>query len=155
MVAGVNDDPQVLSDLFTRLSWIGCPPYYVFQMRPATGNKPFGVPIVRGWQIFRLALRMGSGLARRARFVMSHATGKIEILCVDQERIYLRYHRARTEEMRGKLLICRRDDDAYWLDDLEYLDSSDSPDTILAELRSRPCLEEFYKPSGTPEFYED
>lgn len=119
MIAGINDDPQVLSTLFRQLSWIGCPPYYVFQGRPTAGNDPYKVPIVRGWEIFREALRHGSGVARRARFVMSHETGKIEILAVDAKHIYLRYQRAKDASLRGRFLIYRRDDAAYWLDDLE------------------------------------
>lgn len=115
---GINDDPEVLSDLFRQLSFIGCPPYYVFQLRPTAGNRPYVVPIVRSWEIFREALRRGSGLARRPRLVMSHATGKIEIMAVDDEHIYLRYQCAKDPSEQGRLLACRRDDDACWLDDL-------------------------------------
>lgn len=119
LIAGINDDPLVLSDMFRQLSWIGCPPYYVFQGRPTAGNDPYKVSIVRGWEIFREALRYGSGLARRARFVMSHETGKIEILAVDEQHIYLRYQRAKDATLRGRFLIYKRNDDAFWLDDLE------------------------------------
>jgi L-lysine 2,3-aminomutase len=119
LIAGVNDDPAVLAELFQRLAWAGCPPCYLFQGRPTSGNKPYAVPIVRAWHIFDQALRKGSGLARRARFVMSHESGKIEILAVDDRRIYMRYHRAKDAADRGKLLICERNDEAYWLDQLE------------------------------------
>lgn len=119
LIKGVNDDPQVLADLYRMLSWIGCPPYYLFQGRPTAGNEPYEVPIVRGWNIFREALRHGSGLARRAKYVMSHETGKIEILAVDDKYIYLRYHRARSAENRGRFMIYHRNDEAYWLDQLE------------------------------------
>ncbi len=119
MIAGINDDPEVLSELFRKLSWIGCPPYYLFQGRPTAGNDPYKVPIVRGWEIFREALRRGAGLARRARFAMSHETGKIEILAVDEKHIYLRYHRAKDASLRGRFLIYERDDEACWLDDLK------------------------------------
>ncbi|MBU1236574.1 MAG: KamA family radical SAM protein [Gammaproteobacteria bacterium] len=127
MIAGINDDPAVLSDLFRRLSWIGCPPYYVFQGRPTAGNDPYKVPIVRGWEIFREALRYGSGLARRARFVMSHETGKIEILGVDEKQIYLRYQRAKDADLRGRFLVYQRNDDAYWLDDLVPVKGGNAP----------------------------
>lgn len=127
LVAGINDDPMVLSDMFRKLSWIGCPPYYVFQGRPTAGNDPYKVPIVRGWQIFREALRYGSGLARRARFVMSHENGKVEILAVDDKHIYMRYQRAKDASLRGRFLIYKRNDDAYWLDDLEPAEGGDSP----------------------------
>ena len=119
LVRGVSDDPEVLAALFRKLSFIGCPPYYLFQCRPAVGNAPFAVPIVRGWEIFNEALRQGAGLARRARFVMSHETGKIEFLAVDKRHVYLRYHRAKAAALRGQFMIYRRDDQAYWLDELE------------------------------------
>ncbi len=50
---------------------------------------------------------------------MSHETGKIEILAVDEKHIYLRYHRAKDEANRGKFMIYKRNDEAYWLDQLE------------------------------------
>lgn len=118
LIKGVNDDPRVLSDLYRELSFIGCPPYYLFQGRPTAGNEPYAVPIVRGWEIFREALRHGSGLARRTRFVMSHELGKVEIFGVDRDYIYTRFHRAKSSDFRGLLLRYRRDDEASWLDDL-------------------------------------
>ncbi len=127
LIKGINDDPAVLSDLYRQLSWIGCPPYYLFQGRPTAGNEPYEVPIVRGWDIFREALRHGSGLARRTRFVMSHETGKIEILGVDARHIYLRYHRAKDAALRGKFMVYQRNDKASWLDHLDPADASDVP----------------------------
>ena len=118
IIKNINDDPYVLAEMFSTLSYIGCPPYYLFQGRPTAGNEPYGVPIVRGWQIYQQALRYGSGLARRSRFCMSHETGKIEIVNVDDERIYLRYHQAKELDDLGRFLVCRRDDNAYWFDQL-------------------------------------
>jgi KamA family protein len=122
LIKGVNDDPDVLAELYSKLSYIGCPPYYLFQGRPTAGNHPYAVPIVSGWKIYQEALRRGSGLARRARFVMSHETGKIEILGVDTRRIYMRYHSAKDPANLGRFMAFRRNDDAYWLDDLELVD---------------------------------
>ncbi len=119
LIKGVNDDAEVLATLFRQLSYVGCTPYYLFQGRPTAGNEPYEVGIVRGWEIFSEALRYGSGLARRARFVMSHETGKIEILAVDQKQIYLRYLRARDPVLRGQFMIYDRNDEACWLDELE------------------------------------
>ncbi|MFQ5805320.1 MAG: KamA family radical SAM protein [Phycisphaerae bacterium] len=118
LVKGVNDDPDVMGDLYRKLSWMGCPPYYLFQGRPTAGNEPYEVPIVRGWEIFQEALTRGSGLAARPRFVMSHETGKVEIVGVDERRIYMRYHRSKFPENRGRFLVMQRDDSAYWLDQL-------------------------------------
>jgi len=138
LIHGINDDPDVLAEMYQQLSWIGCPPYYLFQGRPTAGNEPYEVPLVRGWHIFREALRRGSGLARRARYVMSHETGKSEILAGDQEHIYLRDHRAKDDAKRGIVMTYRRDDEAYWLDQLE-------PVTIEAERFAHPSLLEAWE----------
>ena len=122
LIRGINDDPDVLAELWEQLSFAGCPPYYLFQGRPTAGNGPYEVPIVQGWRIFQQALTNGSGLARRARYVMSHQSGKIEILAVDEERIYLRYHQAKERRNLGRLLVAQRDDAAGWLDDLDWRD---------------------------------
>ncbi|MCK6490538.1 MAG: KamA family radical SAM protein [Planctomycetes bacterium] len=119
LIRGVNDDAQVLAELFRRLSFIGVPPYYLFQGRPTAGNQPFELPIVRGYALFEQAKTMVSGLAKRARFVMSHERGKIEIVGIDAERMYLRFHRARDPADEGRFMVFRRDDQAYWLDQLE------------------------------------
>jgi len=41
LIKGVNDNPTVLADLLAELSFIGAVPYYIFQCRPASGNKDF------------------------------------------------------------------------------------------------------------------
>ncbi len=117
IIKGVNDKPEVLADLFASLSYIGVPPYYVFQGRPTIGNKIFALPIEQGYKIFDKAKSMVSGLAKRAHFVLSHTTGKIEILALDKEKVYLKYHRAYNNANSGKLMSFPRNPDAYWLED--------------------------------------
>jgi len=73
---------------------------------------------VKGWKIFSDAAVRVSGLAGRARFSMSRASGKVEILGVDSGKIYLRYHRSKYAENREKFFACERDDNAYWLEQL-------------------------------------
>ena len=119
LIKGVNDDADVLAEMYSKLSYIGCPPYYLFQGRPTAGNEPYEVPIVRGWNIFQKAVAQGSGLARRARFAMSHETGKVEILAIDDRRMYMRYHQAKDASNVGRVMVFKRDDDASWLDQLE------------------------------------
>lgn len=118
IVRGVNDDPAVLAELFRTLSFAGIAPYYLFQGRPTAGNRPFETTIVESYFLFEEAKRRVSGLAKRARLVMSHATGKVEIVGVDGQHVYLRYHRARDPADEGRFLVCHRDDAAQWLDDL-------------------------------------
>lgn len=123
LIRGVNDDSEVLADLYARLSYIGVVPYYLFQGRPTAGNEPYEVPLVEGWHIFQRAIQQGSGLTRRARFAMSHESGKIEILAVDDQYIYLKYHQAKHTADLGRFLICHRNDEAYWFDQLEPVEN--------------------------------
>jgi len=118
----VNDSGPVLARLFRELSYVGCPPYYVFQGRPTAGNQPYETPLVRSYRIMEMAKRHCSGLAKRARLVMSHASGKIEMVGLDDKRIYLRYHRAKSRHDRGRFMVFHRDDEAFWLDQLRPVD---------------------------------
>lgn len=92
ILRGVNDNAGVLSELFTKLAEIGIPPYYVFQCRPTIGNSYFSVPVEEAYEIIRQAKEKCSGLAKRAKFMMSHKTGKIEILAVDENFTYITLH---------------------------------------------------------------
>jgi L-lysine 2,3-aminomutase len=119
LLKGVNDNPAVLAELYRRLSFIGVSPYYTFQVRPAVGNKPFAIPLVRAFNIVQEATKQISGTAKRAIFVMSHASGKIEICGVDDIYIYMRYHRSPDVQNTGKFFLVRRNDRGYWFDDFE------------------------------------
>ncbi len=130
MIRGINDNADTLAEMFRELSYIGCPQYYVFQGRPTAGNEPFEVPLVEGWKVFSEAIVRESGLAGRARFSMSHASGKVEILGVDSDKIYLRYHRSKYAENSGKFFVCERDDNAYWLDHLRPVAGSFVPRNV-------------------------
>ena len=121
LIRGVNDNPHTLAELFKKLSFAGVPPYYVFQCRPSSGNKIYAVPIEEGYQIFEQAKSMVSGLAKRARFVMSHSTGKIEVVGLDAEHIYFKYHRAANNEDSGKFMVFKRNPEAYWFDDYDEM----------------------------------
>jgi KamA family protein len=117
LLRGVNDNPSTLRELFEKLSFIGIPPYYVFINRPVKGNKAFAIPVEKALTIFEQAKIGISGLAERAKLVISHATGKIEVVGMDDEHIYFKYHRAADEENAGKFLVFKRNPNAYWFDD--------------------------------------
>jgi len=119
MIAGVNDDPHVLSDLFNKLSYIGVPPYYVFQCRPTEGNKTYSVPLERAYEIFEQARMNSSGLAKRARLVMSHRTGKIEIVGLTESHVIFKYLRAHDDDHSSSLFVFERDPQAHWFDDYD------------------------------------
>ncbi|MEA1944062.1 MAG: KamA family radical SAM protein [Euryarchaeota archaeon] len=121
MIRGVNDDPETLSTLFKELSFVGAIPYYVFQCRPTSGNKTFAVPVEETYNIFQQALKRCSGLAKRARLIMSHSTGKIEIVGTTDEHIFFRYHQSVDPQQIGSFMIFKRNPNAYWFDDYHEL----------------------------------
>lgn len=121
LLRGVNDDPAVLGELLDRLSWAGVTPYYVFQNRPVAGNAEFVVPLAEAHAVVEGAKARASGLGKRIRFVMSHATGKIEVLAVQGDLIYLKYHQARDAADAGRFMIGRLPEGAGWFDDVELL----------------------------------
>ena len=119
LIRGVNDDPQVLAELFHEVAYAGAIPYYLFQCRPAVGNKAYTVPIETGYTICEQAKRHLSGLAKRFRYVMSHSTGKIEIIGKADDRVYMKYHRAARDEDSGRFLAFKSNPEACWLDDYD------------------------------------
>ena len=119
LIKGVNDDPDILAELFNRLSFIGVPPYYVFLCRPTLGNEPFAVPVEKGYKIFEKARSKCSGLAKRSRLVMSHETGKVEVVGMSDGQIFFKYNRSVDIENDGKFLAFDSNPDAYWFDDYE------------------------------------
>ena len=119
LTRGITDNPQVLAELLGKLSYIGAAPYYIFQCRPALGNKTYTVPIEEGYNIVERAKASVSGLAKRVRFVMSHSTGKIEILGMTKDRVYFKYHRAANDEDSGRFLVLNINPNAYLLDDYD------------------------------------
>jgi len=117
MIQGVNDDPDVLAELFNKLSFIGVPPYYVFLCRPTLGNETYAVPVEKGYRIYEGARKQCSGLAKRARLVMSHESGKIEVLAVTEDQVFFKYLRAADSENGARIMVFQRNPEAYWLDD--------------------------------------
>ncbi len=119
LIRGLNDNPEVMAELLRKLSFIGAAPYYIFQCRPALGNKAYTVPIEEGYEIVEQAKSKVSGLAKRAKYAMSHKTGKIEIIGRTDDFIYFKYHRAAKDVDSGRILVFRRNPNAYWLDDYD------------------------------------
>ena len=117
IIRGVNDDPGILAGLFRRLTSAGVLPYYVYQCRPTLGNKHYSVPVLKAYDIFCQAKTRSYGLARTARFVMSHSTGKIEVIGVSEEHVFMRYHRLANIDSEPGLIILPKNREAYWYDD--------------------------------------
>jgi KamA family protein len=119
LIRQVNDDPEVLATLFARLHALGVRPYYLFQARPVKGATHFQVPLARGVEIVREVNRRLHGLEKTFRYIMSHRTGKIEILDLSKNnRLYMRYHQSKDTEKIGKVFSRPYREGACWLDDL-------------------------------------
>ncbi len=134
LVRGINDNPDTLLVLFNLLSFIGVPSYYVFQCRPTAGNKAYSVPVEEAFEIFQNAQSRCSGLAKRARFVMSHTTGKIEVMAKAEGHVYMRYHQAADAANFGRLLIVKSNPNAHWFDDYE-----EANEALQAEMIKLKC----------------
>lgn len=135
IIRGVNDSTETLRELWDSLSFIGVPPYYVFQCRPTAGNGPYVTPIERNMAMIEAARTQASGLAKRVRFVMSHMTGKIEPVAMTAKLIVFRYHNAAEPQNEGRVMIFGRNPEAYWLDDYRNIISTHvMADEVLADL---------------------
>jgi len=120
LLRGVNDDPDTLASLMNRLVSIGVTPYYVFQCRPVKRVKShFQVPICEGVKIVEKAKENCNGHSKRFKYVMSHKTGKVEILGIMNGEIYFKYHEAKNRENLGVMFKRRVDEKAGWLDDFK------------------------------------
>lgn len=117
LIRGVNDKPEVIAELFGRLSYNGVVPYYLFLCRPTLGNEPYVVPVEKGLEIFEEARRRLAGLAKQARLCMSHRTGKVEVVGKMDNKVVFRYHRAPNPLDCGRIMVFESDPSAGWLDD--------------------------------------
>jgi KamA family protein len=119
LLAKVNDDAEVLANTFAKLHEIGVRPYYLFQGRPVKAASHFQVPLRRGVEIARGINKKLSGIQKTFKYIMSHYTGKIEILDLGEDnRLYMRYHQNKHPEKIGKLFSRPYVEGACWLDDL-------------------------------------
>lgn len=120
LLKGINDDPETLAALMNRLASIGVTPYYVFQCRPVKRVKHhFQVPICEGVRIVEKAKENCNGLSKRFKYIMSHKTGKIEILGILNGEIYFKYHQAKDRKNLGMMFKRPVNKYAGWLDDFD------------------------------------
>lgn len=117
ILRGINDNADVLAELLDRLSWAGVTPYYFFINRPVAGNRDFVLPLEEVYKLVEEAKSKTSGLGKRIRLSMSHTSGKIEILAIEDGKAYLKYHQSRDDQY-GKFMVLDCPSDAAWFDDL-------------------------------------
>ena len=117
IIRGVNDTAPVLRELFTAMSENRIMPYYSFICRPTAGNEESSVPIEESLAAFTEAQSGLSGIERTARLMMSHITGKIEVLGMDASTISFRMYRPADPADIGKVVQFPRDPHARWFDE--------------------------------------
>ena len=118
LLKDVNDDPETLATLMNKLVSIGVSPYYVFQCRPVKRVKHhFQVPLCEGVRMVEKAKAKCNGHSKRFKYIMSHITGKIEILGIINGNIYFKYHEAKNRRNLGVMFKRHVDEKAGWLDD--------------------------------------
>jgi KamA family protein len=116
LLKDVNDDPAVMAQLWTALTRIGVVPYYVFQCRPVRRvQDAFQVPLRQACDIIDQARRRLDGLAKRFRFIMSHKSGKIEILGRQGDEIFFKYHQAKDPALISKMFSRKMSAEDGWL----------------------------------------
>jgi lysine 2,3-aminomutase len=123
LLRDVNDDPDILASTFARLHALGVRPYYLFQARPVRGASHFQVPLRRGIEICHGIDARSSGILKTYRYVMSHHSGKIELLNISHDhRVIMRYQQSREARKVGEVFTRPYTEGACWLDDLQEND---------------------------------
>lgn len=117
LLNGVNDSARVMGELLKELTSIGVIPYYVFQCRPVAGVKEqFQVPLRTGSEIVRQTMEMQSGMGKCFRYVMSHVSGKIEILgSINKKEMLFKYHQAQDPCDSGRIFTRSVSSGQCWL----------------------------------------
>lgn len=113
----INGESSILEKLLKKLTALGVSPYYFFQCRPTCGNTHHAIPVERTLQIIHEAQSHCSGTAKRARFILSHYTGKIEVVGSSRSHIYMRYHQKAPDTNLDTIITYKKNPDALWFDD--------------------------------------
>jgi len=117
LLKGVNSDSKVLGLLLKQLTGIGVIPYYIFQCRPVMGvMNHFQVPFSDGYKIVQNAMQMQNGQGKCCRFMLSHVSGKIEILGdLGKGEMLFKYHQAKKPADMGRIFTKKIAADQCWL----------------------------------------
>lgn len=136
---GVNTNPETLAQLMHKLLKTGINPYYVFQCRPVKRvKKQFQIPLVQAVDIVEKTKSYLDGHGKRFRFIMSHKTGKIEIIGIIGDEIYLKYHQAKDPKNMGRFFKRKINPHAGWLDELESdRKHSQNPEPLSNKIRHK------------------
>lgn len=121
LLRGVNDNPGTLATLMRLAAKNGVIPYYLFQCRPVKRVKSiFQVPLIKGIDIVESAKKQLDGHSKRFKYIMSHKTGKIEILGKCSGKLLFKYHQARNPAKLG-MIFSMETGEAAWINSIPSL----------------------------------
>lgn len=123
LLKGINDNEAVLKELFLKMIRSKIIPYYIFQAIPILRATHFQVPLEEGLDIFNAANRNLSGMNKKARFIIPHYIGKVELLGKDEKHYYLKHQQARDKTKSGLLFKVKKQAGRVWFDsdEIQYL----------------------------------
>ena len=141
LLKNINDDAQVLKELWETEVELGCIPYYLFIPRNTGPRKCFEISIHRAVQLFQTAYQNISGLVKTVRGpVMSTDKGKVHVIgtrTFDKQKIFvLEYIQARDSSLIRIPFFAQFDAQATWFDALKPLSSVD--DMFFHQEQSSP-----------------
>ncbi len=144
----INDDSQLLAEMWAEQAQAGCVPYYLFVARDTGAKRYFELPLVQCQEIFRTAYARVSGVARTVRGPSMSATpGKVQILGTaehaGEQMLVLRFLQGRDPDWVGRPFFAAYDDNASWLDELQ-------PAGGEAEFFYEPRLRQLLDEEGSP-----
>jgi KamA family protein len=124
LIRHINDDSEVLAEMWREQIRLGTVPYYLFIARNTGPRSYFEVPLAKAFEMFSDALARVSGLARTIRGpIMSAAPGKVlvdGITTVDGQKLFvLKMVQGRDPTWVNRVFFARFDPRATWLDQLE------------------------------------
>jgi L-lysine 2,3-aminomutase len=143
----INDNPDIWAKMWQKQVELGCSPYYMFVARETGAKHFFELPLERCQEIFRMAYRQVSGIARTARGPsMSSYFGKIQVLGVEQiagEKVFvMRFIQGRNPNWVAKPFFAKYDPNATWITQLKPVCEEDDQFFFQKETSPHAPLEE-------------
>lgn len=120
LLKGVNNHARTMAELMNQLVSCGVIPYYIFQCRPVEGvQNQFQAPILEGMKLIDEAKKAMNGQSKSMRYVMSHPTGKIELVGKYNEHdVIFKYHQAKYEKDQSRIFHMDIDQNQCWLESI-------------------------------------
>jgi L-lysine 2,3-aminomutase len=124
ILAHINDDADMWSQMWRKQVKLGCIPYYMFVVRDTGAQHYFGISLVKAYELFREAYKKVSGLGRTVRGPSMSATpGKVLVdgtpTINGKKVISLRFLQGRNPDWVQKPFFAEYDEKAIWLDELK------------------------------------